>query len=223
MNDQSAETTIPAGDEYIHRTLRAYDDVAKYEGSTREMVPRPELDELVSYLPTGASVLDAGCAFGRDTAYLKSLGLDVRGIDMSPALIERAKELLADVDFQVRDVRSTGFADGQFDGIWCNATLLHLTDADIIQAVTEFGRILKPDGVIAVSLKKGTGTQQFVESFSSDSERFFNFHTHESFRDLLRQAGLVEVGWHYLNERERYGEGKRDLDWLYTYAKKIHQ
>lgn len=198
----------------------AYDDTKTYENSTRLLVPKVELNEFVSMLPSGLMVLDAGCAFGRDTEFLKAKGVTVRGIDLSPALIGRAKELVPDTDFEVKDIRKTGFTDEQFDGIWCNATLLHLKDEDIAVALAEFKRIMKPGGVLAVSLKKGEGTQQFVEKFSSKSERFFNFQTHETFLEQLQRVGLEEVSWHYLNERERYGQDKRDLDWLYSFSKK---
>lgn len=205
-------------DDYIKKTVSAYDDTKTYEDGTRLLVPVVELDEFASMLQPNVAVLDAGCAFGRDTEYLKSKGFYVQGIDLSHALISRAKELVPDTNFEVKDVRNTGFADEQFDGIWCNATLLHLKDEDIVKALVEFWRILKPSGVLAVSFKKGTGTQQFVESFSSNSERFFNFQTHETFLEHLHQAGFEEISWHYLNERERYGQDKRDLDWLYSFA-----
>lgn len=207
-------------EDYIKKTIRAYDDTKTYEDGTRLLVPEVELNMFSAMLRSGAIILDAGCAYGRDTEYLKAKGFKVQGIDLSPALLGRAKELVPGIHFEVKDVRETGFSDEQFDGIWCNATLLHLKDVDIAVALAEFRRILKPGGILAVSLKKGKGNQQFVENFSSKSERFFNFQTHETFLEQLERAGLEEVSWHYLNERERYGQDKRDLDWLYSFSKK---
>lgn len=210
-------------EDYILKTIKAYDDTQKYEDSTKELVPKPELEQFLGMLQPGAKVLDAGCAFGRDTEFIKSKGFDVHGIDLSPALIKRARELIPGITFTVKDVRDTGFDDNSFDGIWSNATLLHLNDEDMGKALAEFHRILKPRGILAVSLKKGSGTQQFVEKFSSNSERFFNFQTHETFLEHLQRNGFEEVTWHYMNERERYGQDKRDLDWLYSFAKKVAQ
>jgi SAM-dependent methyltransferase len=205
---------------YISKTVRAYDDVNTYEKSTRSLRPKLEIDDFLTMLQDGARILDAGCAFGRDVEYIKSQGFDIYGIDLSPVLIRRAKELAPAGKFDVKDIRDTGFEDGQFEGIWCNATLLHLKDKDMKRALAEFSRILKPDGILAASLKKGSGTQQFVENFSSNSERFFNFQTHESFLRHLTACGFEEVAWHYVNERERFGEDGRDIDWLYSFSKK---
>jgi SAM-dependent methyltransferase len=206
--------------DYIERTVAAYDDTATYENSTREMVPLVELDQFLGMLSTGASVLDAGCAYGRDTQYLSSRGINARGVDLSSPLIKRARELYPDIEFSVADVRNTGFDNEALDGIWCHATLLHLNDEDMHSALLEFKRILRPNGILAVSLKKGEGIQEFVEGFSSKSERFFNFKTHDTFAEQLGRAGLQEVEWHYMNERERYSQDKRDLDWLYSFSKK---
>jgi SAM-dependent methyltransferase len=210
-------------EDYISKTIRAYDDTKTYEDSTRPMVPEIELDEFLSMLGPQASVLDAGCAYGRDTKYIQAKGFKVQGIDLSPALIGRAKELLPGVEFALKDVRQTGFGNQQFDGIWCNATLLHLNDTDMDKALSEFYRILRPGGALAISLKKGTGTKQFVESFSSNAERFFNFQTHETFLEHLTKNGFEEASWHYLNERERYGQNMRDLDWLYSFSRRSVQ
>src|SRR4051812_5672820 len=116
----------PSTKDYIARTIKAYDDTETYESNTRLVVPEAELEQFVGMLNIGESVLDAGCAYGRDTEYLAKKGLAVSGIDLSPALIKRAKELQPAISFTVCDVRKTNFSDGTFDGIWCNATLLHL-------------------------------------------------------------------------------------------------
>lgn len=208
-------------DDYIKKTLRAYDDVEKYESGTSKLIPKIELDKFLDLLKNGSSILDAGCAFGRDTGYMQNLGYAAEGSDLSVVLVNRAKELYPSISFTVADIRKLPYNDRRFDGIWCNATLLHLNDDDMKIALVELRRILKTNGALCCSLKKGEGEDTFVENFSSNSERYFNYKTIESFESLIKEAGFEIISSHYLNERERYGKDKRDLDWLYTYARKV--
>lgn len=208
-------------EDYITDTIRAYDDTKTYENSTRLLIPKKEIDKFLSMIEPGSVVLDAGCAFGRDTEYIKSKGYKVQGVDLSQALIKRAKELNPDSDFSLQDVRKTNFNDATFDGVWCNAVLLHLKDSDIDRALLEFNRILKPSGILAASLKKGTGTKKFIEEFSSNKARFYNFKTKEVFRKNLEDAGFTERKSYYINEREQLDSGMRDLVWLYSFSEKV--
>jgi SAM-dependent methyltransferase len=205
-------------EDYIAKTVQAYDDVKIYEDSTKLVIPKIDLDNFLALLPPGALILDAGCAYGRDMVYIKSKGYRAKGIDLSPALIARAKVLQPNESFAVKDVRDTGFDDATFDGIWCRATLLHLNDEDIDRALREFYRILRPGGALEVSFKKGTGTQRVVEKSTSNAERFFNFKTKEAFHEQLIKARFEERAADYVNERERFGPDTRDLDWLNVVA-----
>lgn len=208
-------------EDYIANTIQAYDDTKTYENSTRLLIPKEEIDKFLSMIEPDSIVLDAGCAFGRDTEYIKSKGYKVQGIDLSRALIKRAKELNPDSNFSVQDVRKTNFNNAMFGGIWCNAVLLHLKDSDMNKALLEFNRILKPDGILAVSLKKGNGAKKFIEEFSSNKARFYNFKTKEVFRKNLEDTGFTERKSYYINEREQFGSGLRDLVWLYSFSEKV--
>lgn len=207
-------------EDYITDTVRAYDDTETYEKSTKKLIPKQEIDKFISMVKPVSLILDAGCAFGRDTEYIISRGYEVKGIDLSTALVKRAKELYPKYDFSIQDVRRTNFADQMFGGIWCNATLLHLKDEDIEEALREFNRILKPAGILAVSLKKGSGAKSFIEKFSSNRPRFYNFKTKEEFRKSLEGAGFKEKESYYINEQQQFGPDKRDLVWLYSFSEK---
>lgn len=209
-------------DEYVTRTLNAYNaDPKKYEDATEEMILREEIEEFMSRLPNKElPVLDAGCAFGRDTALFSKNGLKVEGIDMSDGLLERAKERHPDLSFHKMDIRQLEFPDESFSGIWCNATLLHLTNEDMEKALDEFRRVLIPNGIIFMSLKEGEGEEELVEKFSSNSARYYNYHTEEAVRKLVESSRLKVAKLYTINEREKWGADKRDLNWVYCFATK---
>ena len=208
--------------DYIDRTLRAYDlHPEKYEAATANMVPTEEIEAFIKYLPSGNHIiLDAGCAFGRDTAILAQHGRKVIGVDMSTALLKRARQLHPELTFKKMDVRKLELDDESVAGIWCNATLLHLNNEDILRALKEFRRVLIAGGVACLSFKEGTGEEEFVENFSSESARYFNYQTESTLKPMFEKAGLTIIKIYVFNEREQYGPDKRDLNWIKCFVTK---
>lgn len=209
--------------DYIEKTIAAYNqNTDKYVESTAGMTPPSEFGRFIELIKDGdGPILDAGCAFGRDTAAFKEHGFEVVGIDLSDGLLEQAHRLHPDLSFQKMDVRQLDFPDNYFAGIWCHAVLLHLNDQDIEEALKEFHRVLKPGGGLFVSFKKGQGGKQVLETFSSNAERFYNFKTIESLAPQLQAAAFGKIDAYYINERDIFGPDKRDLDWLHCFAVKI--
>ena len=208
--------------DYITRTINAYNvDPKKYEDATKQMVLHEEIHDFMSRIDDKTlPILDVGCAFGRDTAIFAENGFKTESIDMSESLLERAKELYPKLSFLKMDVRSLSFSDNAFSGIWCNATLLHLNDDDIKKALREFNRVLAPEGIIFMSLKEGEGEEELLEKFSSNSARYYNYHTVDTIRGLVEASGLRVVKIYTINEREKWGPDKRDLNWVYCFATK---
>jgi ubiquinone/menaquinone biosynthesis C-methylase UbiE len=207
---------------YIDRTINAYNtDPATYIATTAEMILAPELDTLISLLPdTNHAVLDAGCAYGRDAAYLTSKDAEVMGIDYSDAFVTKAHEMHPTIPITKMDVRKLDFPDQTFGGVWCNAVLLHLNDQDIATALREFNRVVVPGGVVLISFKEGTGEQEFVEALTSHNARHYNYQTKADVERFLLDAGF-KIGKSYLvNEQERFGADKRNLNWIYTFGVK---
>lgn len=208
--------------DYVAKTIAAYDaSPEKYEQATSDMINEPEFDKFEALLPqSSAPVLDAGCAFGVDTAILNSRHIPAIGIDLSTKFIERAKQLHPSLRFELMDIRHLNFSTESFRGVWCRAVLLHLNDADILKALREYYRVLEPGGVLALSMKEGEGSEERVEAFSSDAARFFNYKTLATIRPMLEEAGFKYEHGHIINERERFGPAKRDLNWIWASATK---
>ncbi len=206
---------------YIEKTIAAYNQSPdKYEASTTGMTPPAEFERFVKALGKGATVLDAGCAFGRDSAEFQANDLTPTGIDLSDELLSKAISAHPDITFRKMDVRKLDFDNESFNGVWCHAVLLHLNDEDITIALSEFRRVLKPVGSLFISFKRGVGTREVVERFSSDAARFYNYKTVEAVDGMLKANGFTDVDAYYVNEQDLFGEDKRDLDWVHCFSKK---
>ena len=66
------------------------------------------LQQFAALVGRGQRVLDLGCGPGHTTAHLASLGLKPVGVDLSPEMIAKARELFPGEDFTVGDFFSTG-------------------------------------------------------------------------------------------------------------------
>jgi 2-polyprenyl-3-methyl-5-hydroxy-6-metoxy-1,4-benzoquinol methylase len=90
-------------------------------------------------LPAGSTILDVGCGSGWLSEYFARLGYLVKGIDISPELIQMSRDRIArvpyDVDhetipsceFEVHDIEHAP-VKGQFDGVICYDSLHHFVD-----------------------------------------------------------------------------------------------
>jgi len=103
-------------------------------------------------LNSGDAVLDIGCGAGVDSlvaGHLVGAGGRVVGIDVTPAMIEKARAHqarlgLANVTFQVADAEALPFPDNDFDAVISNGVFnLTLNKA---KALAEVHRVLKPGG-----------------------------------------------------------------------------
>lgn len=112
-------------------------------------------DEFLPHLPENAHILDAGCGSGRDSREFLARGYRVTAFDASEKLATLAsKAILHSVlvrtfeqvdEFQV------------YDGIWACASLLHLPQGQIPQALAQLWRALKAGGVLYLNFKQGEG------------------------------------------------------------------
>jgi ubiquinone/menaquinone biosynthesis C-methylase UbiE len=208
--------------DYVAKTIEAYDKSPdKYGSATLDMANLPEMEIMGTYLPSAElPILDVGCANGRDTKILHDMGYKTVGIDMSREFLKQAQQSHPELDFRYMDVRKLDFEDASFGAVWCSAVLLHLNQADLAKALQEIKRVLVARGVVALSFKKGEGEKEVLETFSSELARYYNFQTQNSLNALLANAGFVVRRSHDINEQERFGPHKRNLDWVWSFATK---
>ncbi len=143
----------------------------------------------------GKRLLDAGSGAGRDTRYFISKGYDVVSIDASSGIVDEARKRVPEGSFMEMDMTDMKFADGEFDGLWCCASLLHLDDVEARKALSEFKRVLNSNGVLFISVKLGSGG--VIEKRPDGTERYFRNYGVEEIRDLIsRYFKVVNVYTH---------------------------
>ncbi|MDK2849940.1 MAG: hypothetical protein PWP03_189 [Candidatus Woesearchaeota archaeon] len=170
---------------------KAYDEFSsRYLILNSERILQHQMYEFLSYLPSDAVILDAGCGCGRDTDIFSEEGYTVYGIDFSPKMIKLAKTHY-NGKFLVRDILNTKFKDEKFDGIWANASLIHLPKTKLVLALKEFSRILKPNGFLFFNVIKGDKTFKELEKKNFyDGKLPVSLFEKDEITDLVSENGF---------------------------------
>jgi SAM-dependent methyltransferase len=120
-----------------------------------ETLTIPTAAQLVKHarVRAGNRVLDVACGTGVVALTAARIGARVTGLDLTPQLLERAREnahaVGVDVDWHEGDVEALPFEDGTFDVVLSQFGHIFAPRPEV--AVAEMLRVLRPGGTIAFS------------------------------------------------------------------------
>lgn len=113
-------------------------------------------------------VIDAGCGTGRLAAHLRTAGLNVTGVDLSPTMVRVAGRLHPEIEFTAGELTALPADDGSADGVVAWYSIIHL-DPEAIDAVArEFARVLRPAGAVLVAFQAGSGSRTLTRAYGHD-------------------------------------------------------
>ena len=138
-------------DANAERASDRYESVAfeRVHGWLADLLPKPP-----------AAVLDVGAGSGRDAAHLSRLGYDVVAVEPSARMRELARARHDDPRINWRDDRLPALKDTfstglSFDVILVSAVWMHLAPTDRARAFRKLITLLKPGGLLAITLREG--------------------------------------------------------------------
>ncbi|MEX2481307.1 MAG: class I SAM-dependent methyltransferase [Gammaproteobacteria bacterium] len=139
-------------------SLARFKEAARVSWSTFapfEMITGTTAPDLVRFADVrpGVRVLDVGCGTGVVALTCARRGARVTGADLTPTLLERARENAEiagfDITFEEADVEALPFADGAFDIVLSQFGHMFGPRPDV--TLDEMLRVLTPGGTIAFS------------------------------------------------------------------------
>lgn len=170
-------------------------------------------------------VLDVGTGPGRDIKFMYSKGIKrVVGLDNSEEFIKILKELEEKGDiprnsFVKGDMLDIPFDNETFDIVRQNASLLHIpitTKGEMLdKAIQESYRVLKENGILFVSVKKGKGVQ-LIDTKEGLGARIYQMHTVESITKILEEHHFRILDIIEIEEQRKQSK----IDWINVIAKK---
>lgn len=180
-------------------TAAAYDTVsARYAEFVRGELDALPLDRAVLAAfaehvraGDGGLVADVGCGEGRVGGYLAALGLEVTGIDLSPAMIGIARARYPGIRFETASMHALPLADGALAGIVSWYSVIHAVPGDLRACFAEFARVLKPGGHLLAAFYEAVGEP--VTVFDHKVTTAYRWPVDE-LAALAGDAGFAETG-----------------------------
>lgn len=194
-------------------TLNSYEDhVQEYiDGTPHEVSGKVKdwIDQSLQGLPLDADILEIRSAFGRDAAYIESLGYTVHRTDATQGFVD----YLVGQGYKAEHLNLlTDDIGKDHDLIFADAVLLHFDRDQVSQVLKKIQEGLSQSGRFAFSLKLGGG-----EGWSDaklGSPRYFCYWQKDSIEEKLHGAGFSQVS------TEDDGSEDNEAKWLHIVAMK---
>ncbi|WP_141957196.1 class I SAM-dependent DNA methyltransferase [Actinoallomurus bryophytorum] len=202
---------------YLSTTRTAYDAAAvRYAEQVGDHLVDLPLDraliaafaELVRATDAGP-VADLGCGPGRVTAHLHSLGLPAFGVDLSPTMIDLARQAHPDLRFEVGSMTDLDIGDGTLAGVLAWYSIIHTPPEELPAVLTELHRVLAPGGHLLVAFFQADDESGVLaEPFDHRVTPGYRWSV-DGFAELLHKAGFTESARlrREPNETERFPRG----------------
>ncbi|MGI0490696.1 class I SAM-dependent methyltransferase [Alkalinema pantanalense CENA528] len=171
---------------------------------------------LVAAMPRNPGrILDLGCGPGRDLVAFQIDGHEVVGLDATPAFVAMARQV-ANCEVWQQTFLDLQLPANYFDGIFANASLIHVPRSEMVRVLRDLERSLVPQGAIVMSMVRGDG-----EGFSHrpTGARYVVGWEYDSLTPCLEAAGL-QIVEHYYRPPNAPPEAQ---NWLAIVAQKVAQ
>ncbi|MFJ9447946.1 class I SAM-dependent DNA methyltransferase [Kitasatospora sp. NPDC101235] len=185
--------------DFLTETRAFYDAIAtEYTDLFRDHLSRTPMDramlalfaDLVREERPDARTAELGCGPGRMTGPLHRLGLDVHGIDLSPRMVELARQAHPEVPFSVGSMFDLPFQDGELTGVVAWYSIIHTPAERLPEVFAEFARVLAPGGHLMLAFQVGDQPSRQERPFGYPVSLDFRRLRPERVEELAREAGL---------------------------------
>jgi SAM-dependent methyltransferase len=198
LSEAAAKVPAVTDAAFLADTRESYDTMAAdYAERFGSLLDRQPLDRALlgvfAELVRGAGggpVADVGCGPGRITGVLAGLGLDVFGIDLSPAMVELARQAHPRLRFEVGSMLALDVADGSLGGLLAYYSIIHVPWHRRPGVFAEFFRVLAPGGHLMLGFQVGDEVLRRDDAWGRAVTLDFYRQRPDEVADLVRAAGF---------------------------------
>jgi ubiquinone/menaquinone biosynthesis C-methylase UbiE len=177
-----------------------------------------DLPTIISKHVKATKALDFGCGTGRSTRFLQKLGFTVVGVDISPYMLKKAREIDPKGDYRfIKEGSLTQLEDSTFDLALSAFTFDNIPTAEKkVRNFKEIARTLKNKGItINLVSSPGIYTHEWASFSTKDYPENRNAKTGDRVRimqmDTEDKRPVEDIVWSDEDYRKVYTRAKLDL------------
>ncbi len=207
----------------LEKVQNMYDSVSKEyaDAFSDEHEKKPKDQEILhrfsQIVGDKRPVWDFGCGPGQTTRYLKSLGMDISGLDLSEQMIVQARAISPDLHFQKGNILKLNFEAHSIAAVVSFYTIVHFTKEQVRNSFHEVFRVLKPGGIFLFTYHIGENTIRVDEFLGKEIDIDFMFFTTDFIVKCLDECGFEKIE---TIEREPYPDVEYQSRRAYVFATK---
>lgn len=137
------------------------------------------------------TLIDLGCGPGQTTRFLKDAGqTDITGLDLSPEMINQAKKLHPDIDFQTGDILNHNQPENTYGSAIAFYSIVHFHPDQLPGVFQQVQQILKPNAQFLLSFHCGDTPVHLEEWFEEKVDIDFYLFNPDQVIQSLKDAGF---------------------------------
>ena len=172
---------------------RLADDYARHVFRELQNKPfdRELLNRFAAVVAQLGEVCDMGCGPGHIARYLRDVGTTVFGLDLSPRMIEQARQLNPGISFCEGNMLALDLPSATLGGITAFYAIVNLPKESLPLVFWEMERVLQPGGLLLLAFHMGNETLHPNELWGQTVSMDFFLFTPLTIRHYLEEAGLA--------------------------------
>ena len=190
-------TTIATFDKYA----REYQDkYSKFEPYLKSYA------NFATLLSPDDQVLDIACGPANISQALlqRHPRLAIYGIDLSPKMLEIAREKIPHGTFEQRDIRSLAAIAKRFDAIVCGFAVPYLSSDEVETLLSDVNNLLNPGAYLYISAQLGDYADSAYQENKNSDKVFIHYYSEEFLTNLLEHNGftIIRIAYNLYDQSE---------------------
>jgi ubiquinone/menaquinone biosynthesis C-methylase UbiE len=186
MDDSTTKSVRESYDRIADEYARRIYDELQHKPLDRQL-----LNRFAAEVTGRGEACDMGCGPGHVARFLREAGATVFGLDLSPQMLDQARQLNPDLRFVEGNMMALDLPDGKLAGIAAFYAIVNIPKESLIVVFREMERVLQPGGLLLLAFHTGDEVLHEEELWGRPISMDFFLLQPSEIRSDLETAGLA--------------------------------